>query len=117
MSHVFNYPAVYWAARFAVILLLVVAGWLLLLACARYFRPRHIRQMLRADLPKVEELAAEFRGFKARLRFNAQAAALNVLENRMDAIETALGRLWTITEEHSRALTEPSSKREDRYGE
>lgn len=58
MSHVFSYPAVYWAARFAVILLLVVAGWILLLACARYFRPSHIRQMLRADLPKVEELAA-----------------------------------------------------------
>ncbi|HET7462678.1 MAG TPA: hypothetical protein VFJ82_15595 [Longimicrobium sp.] len=112
MNQIFGYPAVVWATRFLLLLVLVVAGWILLLACARYFRPKHIRAMLGADLPKVEELGAEFHGFKAKLRFNAQAAALNVLENRMDVIETAVGRLWTITEEHSQGLTGLSLEKE-----
>jgi hypothetical protein len=113
MKEIWGYPAVYWAARIILILLLTLGGWLLLLACARYFRPRHIREMLRADLPRVEEFGAEFRGFKARVRFNAQATALNVLENRIVAIESAPGRLWVITEEHSQALTDLTLKTED----
>ena len=113
MNDLWAYPAVYWAARIVLVLLLAVAGWLLLLHCARYFRPRHIRAMLTAELPKVEEFGAEFRGFKATVRFNAQATALNVLENRIDAVESAIGRLWTITEEHSRALTDLSLETEN----
>ncbi|HEX8244418.1 MAG TPA: hypothetical protein VF541_13010 [Longimicrobium sp.] len=40
------------------------------------------------------------------VQFNAQATALTALGNRFEAGEAALGRLWIIAEEHSRALAE-----------
>ncbi|HET7232974.1 MAG TPA: hypothetical protein VFJ16_23395 [Longimicrobium sp.] len=108
MNHVLGYPGVYWSARIFVMLVMAITAWIVLLMLARFFRPKHILAMIRADPPKVEELGAEFRGFKAMIRFNAQAAALNVLESRMADVESAVGRLWSITEEHSRALAELS---------
>lgn len=117
MNDLIGYPVVYWSLRILLIVLALVSAWLFLVNTARYFRPSHVREMLRADLPKVEEFGAEFRGFKAKIRFNAQATALNVLENRIEALESGLRRLWAITEEHSRALTELSLKTENGNGE
>jgi hypothetical protein len=62
--------------------------------------------LIKADPPRVEEIGGEFGGIKGRIRFNAQAAALTVLENRIDANEAVIGRLWTVAEEHGRALAE-----------
>jgi hypothetical protein len=113
MSQILSYPAVYWSVRILVILASLGIAWVMLLVLARFFRPRHIGAMLRADPPKVEELAAEFKGFKARLRFNAQATALGVLENRMEVVEISVERLWGITEEHSRGLAKLSVEEGD----
>lgn len=50
----------------------------------------------------MDEIGGEFGGFKGRIRFNAQAAALNVLENRMIAVEGAIEHLLVITGELNR---------------
>jgi hypothetical protein len=111
MSHILNYPGVYWVARILAIVVMAAITWLALLMVARFFRPRHAVAMLRADLPKVDELRGEFGGVKGAIRFNAQASALGVLEDRIGAVEEATDRLWQIVDDHSRGIEDLMKER------
>jgi hypothetical protein len=104
MSHLLSYPSVYWTARLLATVSMAGVTWLLLLMMARFFRPKHILAMLRADLPKIDELRGEFGGMKGAIRFNAQASALSVLEDRIGSVEGATDQLWQIVDDHSRGI-------------
>ncbi|HEX6751764.1 MAG TPA: hypothetical protein VF092_31005 [Longimicrobium sp.] len=105
MSDVLSFPGAYWAVRIMATVFMAGATWLAVLVLARFFRPKHIKALVLADPPKLDEIRGEFGGVKGAIRFNAQGSALNALENRIDGVELSLERLWRITEEHSRGLT------------
>ena len=52
MTYVFTYPGVYWSARLLAIVFMAGATWLTVLMLARFFRPKHVLGMLRADPPQ-----------------------------------------------------------------
>lgn len=103
MNDVFGYPGVYWSARILLMVGALATAWMLLLMLARFFRPKHILAMLRADPPKVDEIAGEFRGFKARITFG-RTAALDVLENRVLIVEGSLREVVRSISEIEQAL-------------
>lgn len=104
MGQVFSHPAVYWVARVMAMVVMLGGTWLTMLMLARFFRPSHVVRLVMADLPKLEELSGEFGGAKGRIRFNAQAAALRELEDRIDAIEMVLNQLGQVVDGHGDAL-------------
>ena len=107
MSDVLSFPGAYWTVRIMATVFMAGATWLAVLVLARFFRPRHIKALVLADLPKLDEIGGEFGGVKARIRFNAQASTLSSLEHRMVVIEGALERLTAATSEIGRDLYEP----------
>jgi hypothetical protein len=109
MSHIFTYPGVYWIARVMAMVVMLGGTWLIILVLARFFRPKHVVALVRADPPNVEEVGGEFGGLKARVRFNAQASALKVLEHRIIQVEGAVGQLFAITGELNRRMDDPET--------
>jgi len=109
MNLIFGYPAVYWSVRIFVMLVTASAGWMVLLMLARFFRPKHILAMVRADPPKVDEISGEFRGFKARITFG-RTAALDVLEHRIAAVEMSVQRLLKAASHFGNALSGPEQE-------
>ena len=104
MSDVLSFPGAYWTVRIMATVFMAGATWLAVLVLARFFRPRHIKAMVLADPPKLDEIRGEFGGLKGAIRFNAQGSALNELENRIVAMEASMGQLWIVADDHGRAL-------------
>jgi hypothetical protein len=110
MGQVFGYPAVYWSARFLLIVGMAGTGWLLVLLLARFFRPKHIVQMFRAAPPRVHEIGGEFRGVKATVKFAAYDDALEVFEARLSLLEYSVEVLKQAGRETARAVEELKGK-------
>ena len=66
MESILSWPPVFWAARVVVLTMLLGLGWVALFYLARFFRPRHVRLLLSAELPAFRSFAgsAEILGQK-----------------------------------------------------
>ena len=60
---------------------------------SRFLSPRNVWKLIRADLPKLDEVGGEFAGAKANVKFVAQGEALNTLEERVATLELIVERL------------------------
>lgn len=69
MGTVLGWPPVVWAMRIALFVALVGCSYVYLLLIAPFFRPAHVRRMLRADLPRVDRLGAEVGGTRGEVQF------------------------------------------------
>jgi hypothetical protein len=66
---VLGWPPVVWALRIALVVTLAGCSYVYLLLIAPFFRPANIRRMVRADLPRVRSLGAEFAGTRGAVEF------------------------------------------------
>jgi hypothetical protein len=93
MNEILGWPPVVWTARILLVPVMGSATWITLVLVVRFFRPRNLRKLLRAELPTLDEVGGEFAGAKANVKFTAQGKALNTLEERVATLELVVERL------------------------
>lgn len=104
MNRIFDWPPIIWTARITVLILLTGASHLLLLLIARFLRPRHVMQMLRAEIPQVKSVGGEFAGTKGEIQFvQAQENHLATLDERVNSLAEKIAHLLKETGEHAPA--------------
>jgi hypothetical protein len=85
-----------WAMRIALLVLLAGCSYVYLLLITPFFRPAHVLRLLRADLPRVLRIGAEFAGTRADVEF----------ERARHDMEAGEERTRGITRQGSSILTE-----------
>jgi hypothetical protein len=112
MNEILGWAPVVWTARILLVPVMDSATWITLLLMIRFFRPGNLRKLLRAELPKLDEVGGEFGGAKANVKFVAQGKVLNALEERMAVLERHVETLESVDTNTLAALKE--SEREGR---
>jgi hypothetical protein len=94
MSRIFDWPALIWTLRIALVIVVSCGVYLFGLLIARFFRWKVVRAMVLADPPRVESVGGEFAGAKAEVKLAQQVASR--LEERVVDLEAKVERVTTI---------------------
>jgi hypothetical protein len=89
MPTVFRWIPLLWTLRVSALIVLVVGVLVYLLLAARFFRWKHLKALLRADLPRVRSVGGELAGTKATIELADAAAEERIasLAARVEALE------------------------------
>lgn len=99
MDEIFNWPPVVWPARILLVTLMGCGAWITLVLAIRFFRPGNLMALLRAELPKLDEVGGEFAGAKASVKFGAPGKAMSSLEQRVASLEDVVEQLGLVDTE------------------
>ena len=98
MTQILDFWLVVWTVRLLIITFGVGSSFIALLYLARFFRPKHIRALLTAELPTFKHVAAEVKVLGQELKASGDL----VLEINRE--ESAVMRRLEILEEQVRSL-------------
>ncbi|HEU0052936.1 MAG TPA: hypothetical protein VFQ39_07150 [Longimicrobium sp.] len=106
MDRIFGWPLVVWMARIALVTVMGCGAWMLIVLLARYFRPKHVWALMKADLPRLTEVGGEFAGARATVKFEGQNRALDALAERVAALEAAAETQRSLLDKTTRLVEE-----------
>ena len=69
MGAVLGWPPLVWAMRIALLVLLAGCSYVYLLLIAPFFRPKNVRSMVTAGLPRIWRIEAEIAGTRGGVHF------------------------------------------------
>ena len=101
MSRIFDWPALIWTLRIALVIVVSCGVYLFGLLIARFFRWKVIRAMVLADPPRVESVGGEFAGAKAELKLFQHAHSS--LDERVANLETRMDRVMVAMDARDQA--------------
>lgn len=88
MHPVLHWLPIVWALRVATLVVLVDGLALFALLTARFFRWRHVKQLVLADLPRVQSVAGGIGGTRAAVELvSGEAEQIAVLSERLAALQ------------------------------
>jgi hypothetical protein len=100
MQSLLQWPPIFWALRIVTLVVLVDGLGLFALLTARFFRWKHVKQLVLADLPRVQSVGGAIGATKATVELatgeEEQIAALGArvatLQQTIDALMTRIGK-------------------------
>ena len=103
MREFLSWPPVLWVGRLALLGLAVGTLYLTALYLARFLRPRHIRELLRADLPKFKRVGGTAKVLGQELSLQGElddrrSREVDLLDSRLKAVERQLAEVVAAVE-------------------
>lgn len=100
MQSLLQWPPVLWALRIVTLVVLVDGLALFALVTARFFRWKHVKQLVLADLPRVQSVGGGIGGTKATVELaTGEAEQIAALGERVAALQQRLDVLVRAVEE------------------
>jgi len=105
MQPLFLWPPILWTLRVSVLILLSTSTMVFMLLIARFFRWKHLKLLLKAELPRIQSIGGEFGGTKASVQLARQD------DDRIEKVLQRMDEWQTRTEEWLRSVTKEGRRR------
>lgn len=95
MDSVLHWPPVVWALRIGLVVVVMDGLGLFTLLTARFFRWKHVKRLLLADLPQIRSVGGQVAGAGATVELaqNPRDRQIALLEQRMEELRRRLDDL------------------------
>lgn len=94
MQSLLQWSPILWTLRIALLIVVAVVVGVFTLLTARFFRWKHVKRLLAAELPRVQSVGGEFAGTRATIELaHQQDEQLIILTDRVAELHSAVLRL------------------------